>query len=239
MGLQGLPGPQGPGGDKGVPGVAGPPGPGGEPGPKGPPGRDGGPGVQGIMGPPGPRGPSGEEGKSGPLGPPGPAGPPGPPGESMGYDAAALAALLGQGQSKGPDPLQGDDSEIPARLFGEEITDDQRRDLITKAYEQLKTSFKKFLKPEGTKDAPAKTCKDLSYAHPEYPSGEYWIDPNEGDTKDAIVVYCDMEENATCVLPQPAMTEEFNYVTSDKGAKWLGEDISPGFEFTYKADSNQ
>merc|ERR1719244_70314 len=129
MGLQGLPGPQGPGGDKGVPGVAGPPGPVGEPGPKGPPGRDGGPGVQGIMGPPG------------------------PPGESMGYDAAALAALLGQGQSKGPDPLQGDDSEIPARLFGEEITDDQRRDLITKAYEQLKTSFKKFLKPEGTKDA--------------------------------------------------------------------------------------
>jgi hypothetical protein len=31
---------------------------------------------------------------------PGPAGPPGPPGESMGYDAAALAAILGQGSSK-------------------------------------------------------------------------------------------------------------------------------------------
>jgi collagen type II alpha len=30
----------------------------------------------------------------------GPPGPPGPPGESMGYDAAALSALLGQGTSK-------------------------------------------------------------------------------------------------------------------------------------------
>lgn len=81
-------------------GLTGPPGKSGEPGPKGPAGRDGSPGPQGIMGPPGPRGPSGEPGKAGPPGSPGPAGPPGPPGESMGYDAAALAAILGQGQTK-------------------------------------------------------------------------------------------------------------------------------------------
>lgn len=83
-----------------------------------------------------------------------------------------LAALLNRDQTKGPDPLQGDDSDVPARLFGKEITDDERRDLITKAYEQLKTSFKKFLKPEGTKESPAKTCRDLAYAHPELPSGK-------------------------------------------------------------------
>ena len=52
------------------------------------------------MGPPGPRGSQGESGKAGPPGSPGPAGPPGPPGESMGYDASALAAILGQGQTK-------------------------------------------------------------------------------------------------------------------------------------------
>lgn len=90
----------------------------------------------------------------------------------MGYDAMTLAALLNRDQTKGPDPLQGDDSDVPARLFGKEITDDERRDLITKAYEQLKTSFKKFLKPEGTKESPAKTCRDLAYAHPELPSGK-------------------------------------------------------------------
>ena len=176
IGLQGLPGPMGPNGEKGVPGSSGPPGPPGEPGQKGPPGRDGGLGPQGIMGPPGPRGPSGEEGKYGPVGAPGPPGPPGPPGESMGYDAAALAALLGQGQSKGPDPLQGDDSStLPARVLGREISEDERRELIVKAYEQLRTSFNKYLTPSGTKEAPAKTCKDLNFAHPELPSGELGI----------------------------------------------------------------
>ena len=53
----------------------------------------------------------------------------------------ALAALLGQGQSKGPDPLLGDDSDLPSCILGKEITEDERRDLFTKAYEQLKTSF--------------------------------------------------------------------------------------------------
>jgi len=43
---------------------------------------------------------TGEAGKMGLTGAVGPPGPPGPPGESLGYDAAALAALLGQGQSK-------------------------------------------------------------------------------------------------------------------------------------------
>lgn len=157
----------------------------------------------------------------------------------MGYGVEVLAALLGQGQTKGPDPLQGDDSELPARLFGQEITDDERRDLITKAYEQLKTSYKKFLRPEGTKESPAKTCRDLSYTHPDLPSGEYWVDPNEGDVKDAIVVHCDMEQKATCVLAQPSMTQEYNWVGGSNGITWLGEDIVSGFEFTYKADSNQ
>lgn len=128
---------------------------------------------------------------------------------------------------------------MSARLLGKEISDDERRELITKAYEQLKTSFKKLLKPEGTKDSPAKSCRDLSYAHPEFPSGEYWVDPNEGDTKDAIVVYCDMERKATCVLPNPDMTEEFNWQGRSRGIIWLGDDIKPGFEFTYKADGNQ
>ena len=90
----------------------------------------------------------------------------------MGYNTAALAALLGQGQSKGPDPLLGDDSDLPSRILGKEITEDERRDFITKAYEQFKTSFNNVIKPHGTKTSPAKTCRDLAYAHPELPSGK-------------------------------------------------------------------
>lgn len=66
----------------------------------GTPGRDGNPGPPGLSGPPGPRGPAGEGGKDGAPGGPGPPGPPGPAGEPLGYDAAALAALLSQGTSK-------------------------------------------------------------------------------------------------------------------------------------------
>jgi Collagen triple helix repeat (20 copies) len=79
----------------------GPPGKFGEPGTRGPPGRDGSPGPQGLVGPAGQRGPIGEEGRQGGRGEAGPPGPPGPPGESFGYDAAAIAALMAQGQQQG------------------------------------------------------------------------------------------------------------------------------------------
>ena len=30
-------------------------------------------------------------------------------------------------------------------------------------------------------------------------TGEFWVDPNEGVTEDAIKVYCDFSFNATCL----------------------------------------
>jgi hypothetical protein len=33
----------------------------------------------------------------------------------------------------------------------------------------------------GTKDTPAKSCRDLKTNHPSKPSGDYWIDPNGND----------------------------------------------------------
>lgn len=33
--------------------------------------------------------------------------------------------------------------------------------------------------------------------------GEYWIDPNEGDIRDAVLVRCDMVTKSTCIIPQP------------------------------------
>lgn len=34
-------------------------------------------------------------------------------------------------------------------------------------------------------------------------SGEYWIDPNEGDVRDAVLVRCDVITKSTCIIPQP------------------------------------
>nr|CAD7260945.1 unnamed protein product [Timema shepardi] len=197
-------------------------------------GRDGNPGAQGFSGPPGPRGPQGEEGRPGQPGSSGPPGPPGPPGDNLGYDAAALSALLGQGQNKGPDPLSGDE---PARIFGKEITEDERRELVLQAYQHLKASFERFRKPDGQKSSPAKTCRDLAVAYPELPNGEYWVDPNEGDVRDAILVACDMEKKMTCLLPSPIRTPEIKYI-GEEPELWVGE-MEGGMKISYKADSNQ
>lgn len=101
----------------------------------------------------------------------GPAGPPGPPGDGIGYDVAALTAFLAQGQNnqKGPDPL----GDQPARIFGKQFTEDEMKDLINKAYEQLKSSFGGLKKPNGQKNSPGKTCRDIAAAYPEYQSGKH------------------------------------------------------------------
>ncbi len=149
-------------------------------------------------------------------------GPPGPPGESIGYDAATLAALFGRssGNSKGPDP-----NDQPFNLFGENgITEEESRALVLKAYEQIKVEFERLKKPDGQKQSPAKTCRDLSIAHPDTKSGQYWIDPNEGDIRDAILVYCDLESDkkASCVVPQPRRSGYITYQGNDNDI-WLGE----------------
>lgn len=149
-------------------------------------------------------------------------GPPGPPGDGLGYEAANLAALLGQMQvnnQKGPDPLIADE---PIRLFGKQISSEERKRMVVKAYEQLKASFERLRKPNGEKGNPGKTCRDIAAAYPEFKSGEYWIDPNEGDSRDAILVYCDMERKASCVLPRPEKTPVVAHFGKEHEI-WIGE----------------
>lgn len=139
------------------------------------------------------------------------------------------------GNNKGPSSGQEDE---PFRLFGDKrFTDEDRKEILLKAYEQLKSSLNKYHKPKGDENSPAKTCKHLALAHPEFKSGQYWVDPNEGDKRDAILVYCDMEKQATCVTPQPNRSKNINYIGDEKEI-WLGE-VENGMKMTYKADSNQ
>ncbi|XP_046811584.1 collagen alpha-2(I) chain-like [Lucilia cuprina] len=230
-----MPGAPGLKGDTGLPGVPGAPGKPGEMGMRGPQGRDGNPGPAGQAGPPGPRGYNGNDGKPGPMGPAGPPGPPGPPGETLGYDVAALTALLNQGQTKGVDVL-GDQPMLDQ--LGEGLTDEEKHALVLKAYEHVKASFIRLTRPNGQQSAPAKTCRDLFAAYPEYNSGEYWIDPNEGDPQDAILVYCEKERRATCIRPQPKQTKVISYKGKEEEEAWLSE-LPSGMKIHYKTDSYQ
>lgn len=63
-------------------------------------------------------------------------------------------------------------------------------------------------------------------------AGEYWIDPNQGCTVDAMKVFCNMETGETCVYPKPTNIPRKSWWTS-KGAErkhvWFGEAMNGGF----------
>ena len=53
-------------------------------------------------------------------------------------------------------------------------------------------------------------------------SGEYWIDPNDGDQRDAILVLCDADTRSTCIFSSPLRTPEISYLNSEPEV-WLNE----------------
>ena len=95
-------------------------------------------------------------------------------------------------------------------MVGPELTDEEKKDMVIRAYKKLKESFEEFAKPDGGKNTPAKTCRDLKAAHPDKDTGEYWIDPNGADPKDSIMVFCNMETLQTCVESKPGTSPEFS-----------------------------
>ena len=56
----------------------------------------------------------------------------------------------------------------------------------------MRIELEKMKKPIGTRDSPARSCKDLLFGHPQLKDGYYWIDPNLGMNDDAVKVYCSM-----------------------------------------------
>lgn len=57
-------------------------------------------------------------------------------------------------------------------------------------------------KPIGTRENPARSCRDLWFGHQNFENGWYWIDPNLGMSDDAVYVFCNMaNEGETCLFP--------------------------------------
>uniref|UniRef100_A0A8C2HAV7 Procollagen, type V, alpha 1 n=1 Tax=Cyprinus carpio TaxID=7962 RepID=A0A8C2HAV7_CYPCA len=207
-GLRGVPGPVGEQGLPGAPGPDGPPGPmvatgsfQGHPGLIGligPPGEQGEKGDRGLPGPQGTAGPKGDTGISGPAGPIGPIGPPGLPGPP--------------GDVIHPLPIQSSPKRAKRNIDASQMMDDAG-DANYKDYEDgmeeifgslnsLKLEIEQMKNPLGTQSNPARTCKDLQLCHPDFPDGEYWIDPNQGCSRDSFKVYCNFTAGGeSCIFP--------------------------------------
>lgn len=110
------------------------------------------------------------------------------------------------------------------------------RDLeVDSTLKSLSQQIEQIRSPDGTRKNPARTCRDLKMCHPDWKSGEYWIDPDQGCTEDAIKVYCNMETGETCVSPSQREVAKKNWYTSknikEKKHVWFGEAMTDGFQF--------
>eukprot|EP00111_Clytia_hemisphaerica_P023393 TCONS_00068905-protein len=205
-GMQGPPGDAGEKGDEGPqgerghhgpqgsPGDSGPNGPDGEEGSKGSLGNQGQIGNEGILGAPGPGGSPGSAGN------PGPPGPPGPPGDMSGALAGNFWDYLNTGHNmKGPGYYRqrrsAENHNDIESIFKENYRVFQNFDnLWNRVMDDIVNK-----KSLGTKANPATTCADLFRTRKGLSSGDYWIDPNEGSSHDAILVHCNATNYETCV----------------------------------------
>lgn len=129
----------------------------------------------------------------------------------------------------------GDDARV---LFDDKASIEDKKKIIFEYYKKLVEEYDRIRNPVGTKDAPAKTCRDLSISHPDFKSGMYWIDPNEGDSRDAIQVYCDMRVGASCITPSPKIVPNKAHYIGKPKHTWFSE-MPGGSQFTYKIDRVQ
>uniref|UniRef100_A0A4W6FZG7 Collagen, type XI, alpha 1a n=1 Tax=Lates calcarifer TaxID=8187 RepID=A0A4W6FZG7_LATCA len=187
IGLIGPPGEQGEKGDRGLPGPQGSPGGKGDSGISGAAGPLGPPGPPGLPVPREPRGPAGPKGDTGVVGPPGPPGPPGEVIQPLPIQSPKKTKRSVDMQSDAAGTFM-DYSEGMEDIFG--------------SLNNLKQDIERMKYPMGTQNNPARTCKDLQLCHPEFPDGEYWIDPNQGCSGDSFKVYCNFTAGGeTCIYP--------------------------------------
>ncbi len=149
------------------------------------------PGIPGLEGPPGPKGvlgPTGPKGDSGPQGLPGSPGPPGelpllPPDILFQKDEPSFG---GRRYRRDADvdadsvPDRGDLSPLDGASSSDFSSDDV--DLVTVYTDvyNMRIELERMKKPLGTKNHPARACKDLAQGHPQLEDGFYWVDPNLG-----------------------------------------------------------
>uniref|UniRef100_H9G7I4 Fibrillar collagen NC1 domain-containing protein n=1 Tax=Anolis carolinensis TaxID=28377 RepID=H9G7I4_ANOCA len=242
-GLPGLRGDVGAKGEKGHPGLIGL---------IGPPGEQGEKGDRGLPGPHGAKGPKGETGIPGPTGPIGPAGPPGLPVKpthlhflspfSRGPPGEVIQPLPIQRPKKNKRSVDGSqispENEEEEKMAASEAgghPPSQGMEEVYGSLNSLRQEVERMRKPLGTKESPARTCQDLWLSRPETPDGEYWIDPNQGCSRDSFKVFCNFTAGGeTCVFPRKEVREvPMSAWEKETPQSWFSE-FQSGSRFSYE-----
>uniref|UniRef100_A0A672Z555 Collagen, type XI, alpha 2 n=1 Tax=Sphaeramia orbicularis TaxID=375764 RepID=A0A672Z555_9TELE len=197
--------------------------------------------------------------ESGPKGEKGVQGPPGPP-VSLPCVSVNASGLLGPpGEVIQPLPIQRSpkskrsidasqllpesDPDMPASdatgtefLMGSEGMEE-----IFGSLNSLRQEIETMRFPLGTQDSPARTCQDLHLSQPELKDGEYWIDPNQGCSRDSFKVFCNFTNGAeTCLYPSKVKRSWNNRIMSswdkETPGSWYSR-FATGSKFSY-VDSN-
>ncbi|KAJ8273741.1 hypothetical protein GJAV_G00105020 [Gymnothorax javanicus] len=234
IGLIGPPGEQGEKGDRGLQGPQGSTGPKGEQGisgatgPVGPAGPPGLPGPEGLKGAKGATGSSGPKGEKGVQGPPGP---PGPPGDVI----QPLPIQIPKKSKRSIDASRIEsETELPASDAAgvEFLTGSEGMEEIFGSLNSLRQEIETMRYPTGTRDSPARTCQDLKLSQPSYEDGEYWIDPNQGCSRDSFKVFCNFTAGGeTCLYPKNSV-EEMNSWLKETPGSWYSQ-FETGSKLSY------
>lgn len=128
----------------------------------------------------------------------GPPGPPGPPADVV----QPLPIQQSSQKTRRQAEMQGDEALADYGVDGVEGMED-----VFGSLNNLKQDIERMKFPMGTQDNPARTCNDLHLSQPDFPDGEYWIDPNQGCIGDAIKVVCNFTAGGeTCIYPDKKST---------------------------------
>ncbi|KAF6732467.1 Collagen alpha-1(II) chain [Oryzias melastigma] len=118
------------------------------------------------------------------------------------------------------------------------MSDMPKYSLIQTLLDSLQLELRLLLDPpDGSREHPATTCLELWLCHPEYSSGMYYIDPNQGSSADALLAYCSFSSSSkeTCLHPenpQLHMKAWMEGFPEGDSFHWLSK-MDQGYQFSY------
>lgn len=207
-------------------------------------GEMGGEGFEGSSGFVGLRGVKGERGRQGANGEQGPSGSRGAPGAPVVLPAEFAGQFTFPGLRSSTEtsaPLQTGKAG-PRRLYRNKRQVEEA-DPQVDLYDFISYRLDLYRNPNGSREFPARTCKDLHMSYPNLKSGVYWIDPNGGISIDAIKVHCEFKKNASCLYPsedgKAYVTERKKWYSGPDVYKWIGKELLGLRKLHYTSDPSQ